>query len=375
MTDATQSRTNPRERLLQRIQEESTRTAQEVLAGEHASSQALRRLVVLRDVEERLQNAAPKPNTAPWVAFTLGTIALVALLQWLRCGETEFTARLVVAALDFSASGEGDLELPRKPSSVTVGGFESLELPGADGAPAPVTGTPLEVRLLPDAAAKVTIKPVHVVDGTTVGTSFTAPRAVQFRIAGPSIDFQASLLHGVELRFPSGRSVNDYSEAAAVFGRSSVDFGLDVTAESWGRCTVCTPLRIRSVNFVEARRHDGLDAVRQLSSIRRGKLRFTAIGSEHELQSGEAFRLRLSPEEVSEVVSLGVHKDEETFELELRGSADTVEVGSTANPIDLRPTWLEWLRSRHGPALIWASCVWIFGAIAVVQKWSRREFG
>lgn len=365
-----------RDALLLRVRAESERIEQEVLEGEDPKAEALERWVVLRDIQERLSKPVSKPDASPWIAFVLGTVAFVALLQWKRCDQTEFTARLVVSTVDIEAGGEGDVELPRKPTSVTATGFESLELPSAEGAPTPVTatqGTPLEVRLLPDSAAKVSLKPIHLLARAKLGMAFVAPRAVAFRVAGPSTDFQASLLHKVELRSFQDRTENDYSEAAAVFGRSSPDFGLDVTAESWGRCVICAPLPIRAASFVETRRNSGLDAVRELSSIRSGKLYFAAVGLEHPLRYGESLRLRFPPKAVTEVVSLSARPSEETFELELHGVANLVEAGSLTNPIDLRPTWLEWLRSRHGPALVWATCVWIFGAIAIVRKWSRRE--
>jgi hypothetical protein len=376
MIDEAESTRASSDMLLRRVRIESEHLEKEVLKAGRLDTDVLEKLVVLRDFEERLVKSIPKPSATPWIAFVLGTVALVALLQWLRCSQTELTAKLTVSAVDVELSGEGEVELPRKPSSVTATGFESLEVPNAEGAPttvSPSQDTPLEVRLLPNPAAKVVLKPIHADDRNTLGMTFVEPGAVAFRVGGPSTDFQASLLHKVELRTPEYRGENDYAEAAVVLGRSSSDFGLDVTAQSWGRCVICTPVRVRTATFVEARRDSGLDAVRKLSSIRDGKLYFTAVGAEYDLRDGETLRLSFPESSVTEVVSLGVQPDEEMFELEIHGYADVVEVGSTTNPVDARPTWLEWLRSRHGPALVWATCVWVFGAFAVVRRWTRRE--
>jgi hypothetical protein len=369
--------TPPGRDLLQHVLVEVKRAEREVLAADRPDAEALKRWLTLRDVEERLRRSAPRTDAAPWLAFVLGTVALIALLQWVRCGQTELSARLVVSALDLEAAAEGLIELPRKPSSVTATGLQSLEIPNADGTPLPVLaseGSPLEVRLLPDPAAKINLKPIRLVDRTRLGMTFTAPHAVEFRVEGRSLEFQASLLNTVELRSPRARTKIEYADSAGVFGRSESLLGVNVVAESWGRCVVCAPLPVRSAKFVETR-HDGdvVDAVRELSSIRRGTLYLPAVGVERQLRRGEWLQLRFTKGATTELVSLAVPGEGDGFEIELHGSVESIEAGSALNPVDLRPTWLEWLRSRHGPALVWATCVWAFGAMGVFRKWSRRE--
>lgn len=376
MTDQGEAARARTGRLLDRIRAESERAEQEILEAEPPKAEVLERWVILRDFEDRLRRSAPRPVAASWTAFVLGTVAFVALLQWMRCNQTEFSARLVVSAVDIEAANDGDIEFPRKPSSVTATGFESLEIPSSSGVLVAVAGTqgaPLELRMLPDSAAKLTLKPIHAVDGTTLGMSFVGPGAVALRVGSTITDFQASLLHKVELRTPEERTEFDYSDSVAVVGRLSREFVIDVMAESWDRCVVCTPIRVRATRFVEERRDSGLDAVRELSAIRGGKVYFPAVGAERELRKGEALQLSFPQKAIAELVSLSAQADEELFDLELHGVADVVKVGSMSNPVDLRPTWLEWLRSRHGPALVWASCAWIFGAIAIARKWSRPE--
>lgn len=365
-----------REDLLQHVVVESKRAEREVLAQERPDTNALQRWLTLRDMEERLRKGAATKDATPWLMFVLGTIALFGLLQWIRCGETEVSARLVVSALDIETAGEGDIELPRKPTSVTASGFRSLELPDAAGAPVPVPpreDSSLEVRLLPTEAARVNLKPLRLWDRSRLGVQFTAPRTVAFGVEGRNLEFHASLLNTVEIRSPQSRTQADYSDAAGVFGRSDSALGVTVAARSWGRCIVCTPLPIHSPKFVDTRHDDGLAGVRELSSVRRGTLYLPAVGAERQLRRGEWLQLRFREGPLSELVSLAVPEDHDEFEVELHGWVELITVGSRDNPVDLRPTWLEWLRSRHGPALVWATCVWAFGAIGLFRQWFRRD--
>ena len=41
------------------------------------------------------------------------------------------------------------------------------------------------------------------------------------------------------------------------------------------------------------------------------------------------------------------------------------------NPSSLMPTWLEWIRARHGLSLLWATTLYLFGVITAILRWWR----
>jgi hypothetical protein len=48
-----------------------------------------------------------------------------------------------------------------------------------------------------------------------------------------------------------------------------------------------------------------------------------------------------------------------------------METGSEDSPRSLMPTWLEWLKARHGLSLLWGTTLYLFGLVLGVARWIR----
>jgi hypothetical protein len=48
-----------------------------------------------------------------------------------------------------------------------------------------------------------------------------------------------------------------------------------------------------------------------------------------------------------------------------------VTAGWGENRRSLMPTWLEWLRARHGLSLLWGSTVYIVGLLMGALRWFK----
>jgi hypothetical protein len=57
--------------------------------------------------------------------------------------------------------------------------------------------------------------------------------------------------------------------------------------------------------------------------------------------------------------------------LAFRGTVRGMRSGWGARPANLMPTWLDWLRARHGLSLLWGTTLFLFGLITEILRWWR----
>ena len=111
----------------------------------------------------------------------------------------------------------------------------------------------------------------------------------------------------------------------------------------------------------------GLSIVRTVSTIVSGTLFFESLnGLRRPLQSGEALRFERSSGEMRTVQLEPGH-----LTMGFNGWVSGMKTGSDESPRSLMPTWLDWLRARHGLSLLWGTSVYLFGIGLAVVKWFK----
>ena len=111
----------------------------------------------------------------------------------------------------------------------------------------------------------------------------------------------------------------------------------------------------------------GLSIVRTISTIVSGTLFFESLNSlQRPLRSGEALRFERSSGEMRTVRLEPGH-----LTMSFHGWVGGMKTGSDESPRSLMPTWLDWLRARHGLSLLWGTSVYLFGIGFAVVRWFR----
>jgi hypothetical protein len=105
--------------------------------------------------------------------------------------------------------------------------------------------------------------------------------------------------------------------------------------------------------------------IRRASTILSGTLYFAALNDqERKLRPGEMLHFVQSQ---GEFRTLRLQDD--YIDLKFHGRVRGMGVGSGENRQSLMPTWLEWLRARHGLSLLWGTTLYLLGLIAAVLRW------
>ena len=105
--------------------------------------------------------------------------------------------------------------------------------------------------------------------------------------------------------------------------------------------------------------------VRRLSTILSGTLYLEALdGRPYPLRYGEALHFDHAE---GIIRSLDVQKEQTV--LRFRGQVRGMRTGWADARRSLMPTFLEWLKARHGLYLLWGTTLYILGLIAGVLRW------
>jgi hypothetical protein len=107
--------------------------------------------------------------------------------------------------------------------------------------------------------------------------------------------------------------------------------------------------------------------VRRVSTLQGGTLYWEGLnGVERTLRPSE----QIAFEEVrGEIVAVDLKPDD--MALRFHGEVGEVTAGWGRNRRSLMPTWLEWLRARHGLSLLWGSTVYIVGLLMGALRWFK----
>jgi hypothetical protein len=105
--------------------------------------------------------------------------------------------------------------------------------------------------------------------------------------------------------------------------------------------------------------------VRRLSTVMSGTLYFESLnGREHRLRPAEMLHFE---DAYGEIRTLRSHDDH--FTLKFHGYVRGMRSGSSESGRSLMPTYLEWLKARHGLSLFWGTTLYLFGMIVGVLRW------
>jgi hypothetical protein len=373
------------DRQLRALLERQARAACEdaVRSGGEISAErvdALARLARLVDLQRAAQPPPARPRWPVLIALGL-TFLIVGLLLSIRVSETEVELDLALSEVGFSLPAQQQLAGAMKLSSLGVSGLRLIEVPRTRDRDAmrvpPADGGPVSLRLSivgeGEPRGTLGLETPILPAGTRVRVRHTGlPREYRLSLAGAELEMRAPATGRVRLELSGGGSEPlDFTAPKAFLlqsGTGEVDVDLTFAEAAGGALSPQLAASNLSFSRINEDRDDDRTRVYRVSTILTGTVYFQALdGQELKVRPGEVVQFERTQGEIRTL-----RLEDDHIDLKYHGRVCGMTVGSGENRRSLMPTWLEWLRARHGLSLFWGTALYLFGLIAGVLRWLGR---
>jgi hypothetical protein len=360
------------------LRQESTALAAKVVSGETLAAEEISALDLLARLIE-IRNSTEPPRRNWWAGGMLAcTLVIVSLLLFARVPETDVELDLTVSGLRFVLAREQVIAGAMRVSQLGASGLGEVQLP-AEAAPHPRSDQSPSagrsgIRVSVNESAKrpgvATLAPLALCAGTAVGLQpLDGPREYALSIHAPGTAMRADVNGTVNLALAGFAPWDvEFRPPRPILLRAGPnDVDLNVTFPASTPSPFSPQLSIRDLSlfrideFTEGNR----SLVRRTSTVLSGTLFLESInGEERKVRPGEALQFEKSDGEIREL-----RLSDSGIGLRYRGRVRGMMIGSGEGLRSLMPTYLEWLRARHGLSLLWGTAVYLFGFIAGALKW------
>ena len=342
------------------------------------------RLAALVHIASLIQSrdaALPKKRRRAPAVLLIVTMALVSLLLFARVRTTEIELEASLDELTFTLSSDQVLTASMELASLGMSGLHSVQLPASSGEPENLShadgSTPavsLASTTLGPRRGTVSLAPLAVASGSRVTLRGSEPRG-QYRmsIAASNLKVEATLQGPVTVGTSESPSRSlDLKSPRPVLGVSSkgdVDLALGFAATS--QTPLSRQLHVADLSLfrIDQTLATAPNLVRRVSTIRSGKLYLESLnGQERRLRDGEELTFANSRGEFRTVELSGGRVG-----LRFHGQVRGMTTGAGEGKRSIMPSWLEWMRARHGLSLFWASSLYLIGIAGVALRWWQKE--
>ncbi len=341
--------------------------------------EALERLARLVEIHG---NAQPSPPRKRWplAAALGGTLLIASLLLFSRVSETEIELDLSLSEATFVLPRPQVLTDVMSLSALGISGLREVRLPRVrEGVPQtpppserPASAIRLSVASEGERQGTITLATLPLPAKTRVRLHRTeVPHQYRVSLEGPGLDLRVNVNGPVRIGL-SGTSPQqlDFTSPKSILLRPSSDeIDLDLTLPGPSRGAFSRQLLVTDLSFLRIDSFTDLDRtiVRPVSTLLSGTLYLESLNGRSVLfRPGEALHF----EDVrGEIRTLQLHDDR--IALKFHGRVRGMSVGWGDSRRSFMPTYLEWLRARHGLSLLWGSTLYVFGLIVGVLRWWR----
>ena len=345
--------------------------------GEISSDQldAVNRLARLVEVRDK-SFAAPLPR---WriAAILAATLVLVSALLFLRVPKTEVELQLVVSEAGFVlAKPQVLLDL------VNVAEFEATgvrEIQFSDPAMSQLSAVPEDrqsVRVVAiernDRSGTVTLNPLSLPAGVEVRVfEGRSPARCQIVLVGSPTTLRATLDGPVQIDLPNSGTYTRVFEIprGLLLQTGANDVSLDLLFASGSRAAFAPQLTIEKLALSRIDEFEAPEGTttQAVSTILSGVIYLESLsGAPRTLRARELLRF----DEARGVIR-ALQLENGHLTLAFHGTVRGMRSGWGDDPASLMPTWLEWLRARHGLSLLWGTTLYLFGLVVAILRWWR----
>jgi hypothetical protein len=332
----------------------------------------LARLIEIRDA------AAPR-RRAWWAAGTFsGALIIVSVLLFARVAETDIEVDLLVSGLRFATASDQLVAGALRVSSLGASRLREIRVPSPTGPDEDTVqsdaGDQAAVRISPDAGAKppgtVAFAPLVLPAGASVALrTAESPRefVLSFQASGQELraDVEGAVSVGVAGSPP--KVIKFTSPKPIMLRTGSADVDLALTFPSVPQTPLAPQLSVSGLSFsrVDQFLDGGRSLVRRVSTVLSGTLFLESLdGEKFPLRPAEELQFAESSGEIREL-----RLEDNQIAVRYHGRVRGMTTGSGEGHRSLMPTYLEWMRARHGLSLFWGATLYLTGLIAGALRW------
>jgi hypothetical protein len=373
MASATPNEALIRKRTLKQL-DEAIYALEHAPPGSNPAAQAehferLARLLSARAIFQR----SIRRRLLVWPLCILFIASLVGVLALSHIGETEVDMRVLVTSASFTTTSAGQFTPPGSLARLTIQGSTTVDLPRADDRPETFEIDHAPLHVARSTNGQLNAQSFEFTAGSPIDVSFRPDRGILLYVGADGASFAATVFGSMHVMVGSINEDRKYVNATPLVAQSKRDVGVLIDMPDVPQCIVCRPVSISRVAFRESdTRPDDL-AVLSSSAIDSGTVHFIEVALDYDLHHGERLRLTLSPKRISEVRQIRIDPKDNTIQVALHAWVTEVQAGTSSNRVNLMPTFLEWLRGRHGPEAAWATLAGLVAALETVRRWVGRS--
>jgi hypothetical protein len=311
------------------------------------------------------------PRNWPAAALLACTLAIASVLLFVRVADTEIALDARVQELGVTFSRDEVLADSLMLSAFGIAGARSVDLPAAELRSGSRDVVSLRLAVAPSHAGSITLEPVLLPAGTRVTLAANREdHRIRLSVTAPGdgTPIQATVVGTIAVEGAGRTEQLAASVPKPVIvrtGREPMD--LDLTLDATSPRIIGSPLHVRDVVFQRVERYTdgGRDVVEVVSTITSGTLAFESLdGQQRSIRTGERLRFGGSTGEIRLA-----HVGAAGFDVHYEGRVSGMITGPPETPRSLMPTWLDWMRARHGLTLLWGTAFYLFGVVAGVLRW------
>ena len=359
------------------LRRQSDVLAAKVVGGESLSDEEIAGVARLARLIE-IRNSAAPPRRNWWAAGVLAsTLAIVSVLLFVRVPETDVELDLTISGVRFTLAGDQVIAGAMRVAQLGVSGLREIQLPmdAAAGAGAvQISADQSAIRVSVNGSGKApgmaTLAPLSLSTGTSVGLQpIGSPYEYGLSIKAASVAMRVDVSGAVDLALAGSapRHVEFRSPRPILLRGGQDDVDLDMTFPAATPSPFSPQLAVRDLalfridEFSEGNR----SLVRRVSTVLSGTLFLESLNGEAlHMRSGEALQFEKSDGEMREL-----RLEDNRIGLRYHGRVRGMTTGSGEGSRSLMPTYLEWLRARHGLSLLWGAALYLFGLVAGALRW------
>jgi hypothetical protein len=362
------------ERELSTLADDAASSDSNILSDRIELLNSLAKLIETRD------SLRPKPHNW-WPPVVLAcTLMIVSVLLFARVRETEIELDVSVAQASFSLHDAQVLSDPIDLSALGISGLRAVQLPEAQNPhtteipPAGKGGQPasfVSASVADERHGIITLAPIVLPSGAIVRLS-CSDAASQYRLSlnADGLQLQAAVNGTVKINTPgSPNRLNVFANPKQIIAQGgNEELNLDLTLSSPRGFAFSPQMEIRELDLMRTDQFLEPDRtfVKHQSTIHSGTLFLESLnGQVFKLRPGEELHFAHSDGEIRSLVLTPNHID-----LKYHGTVAGMTAGTGEGHHSIMPTYLDWLKARHGLSLLWATALYLFGLAAAALRWA-----
>ena len=337
----------------------------------------IERLARFVTLQKDLEPAKPQHHVLG-IALLVTTLVALSVLMYATLPSTEVEVFAATSQVGFRVPSPQTLSEGMEANDLLVTCACDIRVPSSPGRPSRVlttSGADAVMRLTAagegERKGSITIAPIPLAPASQVRLRHRGtPGAYTLSLEAPTLSLRVNVYGTIVLAIPGDLpvTVDFVVPKAVVLSTDGKALSLDVQTTNAKDLGLAPQILVDELSFlrIDEPASPG-QPPRRVSTIHGGTLYWEALnGSERTLRPSEQIAFDKVQGEI-----VAVDLKDTDMALRFHGDVGAVTAGWGRNRRSLMPTWLEWLRARHGLSLLWGSTVYVVGLLMGALRWFK----